>query len=52
MGTLGWLWFNDDDKDIIKDIAKLHKLPEDLVEVSYKKMLEEIKNEVKNKEEA
>ena len=48
MGAFGWLWFNDDDKDIIKDIAKLHKLPEEVVETHYKEMMEAIKNEVKN----
>lgn len=46
--TSGWLWFNDDDKDIIKDIAKLHKLPEDVVEAGYKKLIEDLKNEVKD----
>lgn len=48
MGTLGWLWFNDDDKDIIKDIAKLHKLPEDKVEVAYKKFIEDLKDEAED----
>ena len=48
MSTLGWLWFNDDDKDIVKDIAKLHKLDEDDVEEAYKKMIEDLqKNEPK-----
>jgi len=49
--TMGWLWFSDDEKDIIKDIAKIRKFPEDVVEVHYKKMIEEIENEVKDKKE-
>jgi len=49
MGAFGLLWFGDDDKDIIKDIAKLHNLPYDVVEVHYTTMIEEIEDEIKNK---
>lgn len=48
MGKSGWLWFNDDDKDIVKDIAKIHNLPLERVEFAYKQMVEALKNEVKD----
>lgn len=49
MGASWILWFNNsDDVDIIKDIAKIHNLPEYVVAVKYKAMLEAVKDEAKN----
>lgn len=47
MGDFGWLWFGEADKVFIEEIAKHHNVPVEIVEVYYKKMLENIKNEVK-----
>ena len=42
-----WIWFfGEKDKVLIKEIAKEHKLDVEVVEKHYKKMLEEIKNEL------
>ena len=44
----GLLFFNDVDKDIIKDIAKIHKLDVANVELAYKEMVKKLCDEVKN----
>jgi hypothetical protein len=51
MGSGGWLWFYNEDKDIVKDISKIHKVNADLVEKHYKKMLEDIKNDTQKQKE-
>ncbi len=52
MGTAGWLWFYDEDEDLVKDIAKLHRIDDvELVKKHYKEMLKNLKNEVENKKE-
>lgn len=45
MGRSGWLFFNDEEKDIIKDIAKIYKVDVEVVETHYADMVKAIKNE-------
>lgn len=45
---IGPLFFNDDEKDIIKDIAKIYKTDVNVVEKHYVEMVKAIKNEVKD----
>ena len=47
MGVWFWQSYNEKDTPIIEEIAKLHKVDVALVKKHYEKMLEEIKNEVK-----
>lgn len=51
MGIFALFFFGEADELIVKDIAREHKFDEEVVEKHYKKMLEEIKNEVENKED-
>ena len=44
----GLLFFNDEDKAIVKDIAKLHKLDAEIVEVAYKEMIKKLSDEIKH----
>ena len=48
MGVLGFLFFGEFDSELIKEIAKEHKVPVEVVEKHYKEMLEAIKNETQN----
>lgn len=45
MGMWGVFFFGELDKEIVKDIAKEHKLPVDKVEKAYKEMLEKLEAE-------
>lgn len=46
MGAIFVFLFGEKDKVLIKEIAKEHKADVEVVEKHYKKMLEEIKNEL------
>ena len=46
MGAWALFFFGEKDSVLVNEIAKLHKADKDIVEKHYKKMLEEIKNEV------
>lgn len=46
MGSWLGFFFGEKDSVLVNEIAKLHKADKDIVEKHYKKMLEEIKNEV------
>lgn len=46
MGMFGFLFFGEDDAVLVEEIAKKHKLPKEVVEKHYKKMLEEMKKDV------
>ena len=51
MGAWWILFYGDEDEDLVTDIAKVHKIDRETVEKHYRKMLEDIKNEIKNKKE-
>lgn len=51
MGSWGILFFPEMDGVHIKEIAKIHNVPADVVEKHYKVMLKGIENEVQNKVE-
>ena len=46
MGWWSLYFFGEKDAVLVNEIASLHKADKDIVEKHYKKMLEEIKNEV------
>lgn len=48
MGVLGFFFFGEADSVLVKEIAKEHKVPVEVVEKHYKKMLEAIKHETEN----
>lgn len=48
MGVLGLFFFGEADSVLVKEIAKEHKVPVEVVEKHYKEMLEAVKNEVSN----
>lgn len=49
MAEFWCLLFAEQDVALIGEIAKIHKVPKEIVEQEYKAMLERIKNEVQNK---
>ena len=49
MGWFGAFLFGEGDEVLVKEFASLHKLPKDIVEIYFKKMLEDIKNELSTK---
>lgn len=46
MGALFLFFFGEADSVLVKEIAKTHKVPVEVVEKHYKEMLEAIKDEV------
>ena len=46
MGMFGWFLFGKEDEVLVGEIAKIHKIDKEIVEKHYKKMLENIKDEV------
>jgi hypothetical protein len=46
MGGYWGFFFVEEDAVLVKEIAKIHKVDKEIVEKYYKKMLEDIKNEV------
>ncbi len=46
MGALFLFFFGEADAVLVKEIAKTHKIPVEIVEKHYKEMLEAIKDEV------
>ena len=46
MGAWALFFFGEKDSVLVNEIARLNKADKDIVEKHYKKMLEEIKNEV------
>ncbi len=46
MGSIWVFFFGEKDEVLVSEIAKAHKLPKDLVEKHYKKMLEGLKVEI------
>ncbi len=46
MGSIWIFFFGEKDVVLVEEIAKAHKLPKELVEKHYRKMLEGIKSEV------
>ena len=46
MGSYWVYFFGEADTVIVDEIAKTHKIDKEIVEKHYKKMLEDIKNEV------
>lgn len=45
---IGPLFFNDDEKDIIKDIAKIYSVEVSIVEKHYADFIKAVKDEAKN----
>lgn len=46
MGAVFVFFFGETDSVLVKEIAKAHKIPVEVVEKHYKEMLEAIKDEV------
>ena len=46
MGWMSFYFFGEEDKVLVDEIAKIHKVDKEIVEKHYKKMLENIKDEV------
>ena len=44
MGAIWIFFFGEKDEVLVEEIAKLHKLPKEVVEKYYKAMLEEIES--------
>ena len=51
MGATWFFFFGEKDEVLVKEIAKTHNVSKEVVEKHYKKMLEDVKNEVSNKVE-
>jgi hypothetical protein len=49
MGAWWILFYADEDNDLVNDISKLHKVDRYIVEKHYRKMLDSINDEIKNK---
>ena len=49
MGATFFLFFGTEDTVLIDEIAKVHKLPKEVVEKHYKEMLKEINDELQSK---
>lgn len=52
MGGFWVFFFGEKDEVLVKEIAKIHRMPEEVIEKHYKKMLEDIKDELSKKVEA
>ena len=46
MGWMSFYFFGEEDKVLVDEIAKVHKIDKEIVEKHYKKMLDAIKDEV------
>ena len=46
MGWMSFYFFGEEDKVLVDEIAKVHKVDKEIVEKHYKKMLDNIKDEV------
>ena len=46
MGWMSFYFFGEEDKVLVDEIAKEHKVDKEIVEKHYKKMLENIRDEV------
>ena len=46
MGSIWIFFFGEKDEVLVSEIAKAHKMPKDLVEKHYRKMLDGIRNDL------
>lgn len=51
MGSIWIFFFGEKDEVLVEEIAKAHKMPKDLVEKHYRKMLDGIKGDLQGKTE-